>query len=307
MKKLIITFSALSLVHVSFAKYKEMTREEYVQKWSETAVSQMMEHNIPASITLAQGILESASGNSELARKGNNHFGIKCHGWEGKKMYKDDDAKNECFRVYKSADLSYQDHSAFLKKYDRYKFLFTYDVTDYKSWAKGLKRAGYATNPKYPERLITIIEDLGLQEYDRLVSPDLHVEPSIIAEKSEKNESKVKAHDVLIHSNKVKYIVAKDGDTFYQISKEFGISLKQLHRYNSFGSRKDFLQKGDVVYIQPKKRRSLFKKKEIVLDKSMTIDELSQFSAVNKKSIKRLNDITNNDTVVASGEKVTLR
>ncbi|MCR9172812.1 MAG: glucosaminidase domain-containing protein, partial [bacterium] len=144
--------------------------------WKETAIRQMMDHNIPASITLAQGILESGSGNSALATKGNNHFGIKCHGWTGKKMYVDDDAKGECFRVYKDASDSYEDHSTFLKTYSRYAFLFEYDVTDYKSWAKGLKKAGYATSPTYPEKLIKIIEELDLDQYDsgmQLEAPQL--------------------------------------------------------------------------------------------------------------------------------------
>ena len=141
--------------------------EKYIQKWAPTAVREMYRSGVPASITLAQGMLESRCGLSSLASEGNNHFGIKCHSdWKGKSMKMDDDRKGECFRVYESADESFRDHSDFLRYRDRYKFLFDYDVTDYKAWAYGLKKAGYATDPAYPTKLIKLIEDYGLSKYD---------------------------------------------------------------------------------------------------------------------------------------------
>ena len=133
---------------------KIYTQSEYVAEWSTVAVENMKTYKIPASITLAQGILESGNGNSELARVANNHFGIKCHDWTGEKMYMDDDASNECFRKYPTADESYRDHSLFLTGRTRYAKLFTFQQTDYKAWAQGLKDAGYATSPTYPSRLI---------------------------------------------------------------------------------------------------------------------------------------------------------
>ena len=137
----------------------DYTRAEYIDRFQEVAISEMKLYGIPASITLAQGLLESNNGNSMLATKANNHFGIKCHSnWEGKRIYKDDDAKNECFRVYSSAWESFRDHSKFLQS-NRYQFLYEFKSTDYKSWARGLKKAGYATDPKYPDLLIKIIED----------------------------------------------------------------------------------------------------------------------------------------------------
>ena len=145
---------------------QEISRKEYIEKYSSLAVKQMHQYKIPASITLAQGILESNNGNSRLATKANNHFGIKCHGWAGKKIFADDDKKNECFRNYKNVLESFVDHSLFLNKYSRYEFLFDYKITDYKSWAKGLKKAGYATNNKYPELLIKIIEENKLYQFD---------------------------------------------------------------------------------------------------------------------------------------------
>ena len=143
--------------------------EKYVEEWAPTAVREMYRSGVPASITLAQGILESRYGLSPLAAEGNNHFGIKCHkDWTGKKQYHDDDEKGECFRVYDSADESFRDHSDFLRYRDRYKFLFEFETTDYKSWANGLKKAGYATDPGYPDKLIKYIEDYKLNEYDSM-------------------------------------------------------------------------------------------------------------------------------------------
>ena len=148
--------------------------QQYVRTWAATAVREMYRSGVPASITLAQGILESRYGNSPLATEGNNHFGIKCHkGWEGKTMAYDDDEKGECFRVYDSADESFRDHSDFLRYRDRYKFLFELSTTDYKSWAYGLKKAGYATDPSYPEKLIRYIEDYKLFEYDTMEADQL--------------------------------------------------------------------------------------------------------------------------------------
>ena len=167
MKKVIIFISLLLCQFVALAQ--GTPQERYIQKWAPTAVREMYRSGVPASITLAQGILESRYGLSPLASEGNNHFGIKCHkDWKGKTMRYDDDAKGECFRVYDSADESFQDHSDFLRYRDRYKFLFDLKTTDYKGWAYGLKKAGYATDPHYPAKLIKYIEDYRLYEYDRM-------------------------------------------------------------------------------------------------------------------------------------------
>ena len=145
-----------------------MTREEYIDKYKDEAIYQMKKYKIPASITLAQGILESGDGNSELAKKSNNHFGIKCHSyWQGERVYHDDDKKDECFRKYNKVRDSYDDHSEFLLR-PRYAALFEYALTDYKSWAKGLKKAGYATNPNYAKHLIKIIEENELHKLDEV-------------------------------------------------------------------------------------------------------------------------------------------
>ena len=287
----------------------KISKQQYVETWKGVAIEQMMLHEIPASITLAQGILESANGNSELAQKANNHFGIKCHDWQGEKIFKDDDTKNECFRVYKTAEQSYVDHSEFLKKHKRYAFLFDYKQDDYKSWAKGLKQAGYATNPKYPDLLIGIIEDLNLSQYDRFSDVKVGKQPHIVEVKKTETKSEMRrnSHEVYVHEKGVKYVVAKKGDTFYTIATEFGLKLSQLYRYNDFDKHKDVLVPGDIIYIRPKKRANLFKKEEIVVEKDISLIELSQSQALNIKSLKRLNDITDDETIIASGRKVTLR
>jgi uncharacterized FlgJ-related protein len=282
---------------------RQISKKEYVETWRATAVQQMVQYKIPASITMAQAILESANGNSELARKGNNHFGIKCHDWEGQTIYFDDDQKGECFRVYNSVDESYVDHSEFLKKKQRYSNLFVLEMTDYKGWAKGLKEAGYATNPKYPELLTGIIEELKLYELDVLGSPNNEKAPDLTVSAGNTVDLK---HSVMTHVNRVKYVVVRKGDTFYRISKEFGLGLWQLYKYNDFGQRKDVLVEGDIVYIQPKRNKSR-NIGSVKLTKEMSLRELSQVEAIKLESLIKLNNISSGDKVLPKGEKVTLR
>ena len=183
--------------------------KNYIKKYSKIAEVEMRKYKIPVSITLAQGILESGIGEGRLAVIGNNHFGIKCHKkWKGKRMYHDDDKKGECFRVYKSPELSYRDHSIFLSTRSRYDFLFDLKRTNYKSWAKGLKKAGYATDPKYSKKLISLIERYSLDRFDKL--------------KSKKRN----------FPNEVFHIVVK-GDTLYSISKKYNISIREIIKNNN--------------------------------------------------------------------------
>ena len=188
MKKIAV-FLLMIIASVAIASPSGKSPQEiYIEKYSALAVSEMYRSGVPASITLAQGLLESGNGQSELARKSNNHFGIKCHNnWSGGRVYHDDDAKGECFRKYDHPSESYRDHSDFLRYRDRYKFLFDYKVTDYKSWAYGLKKAGYATDPAYPKKLIKLIEEYDLHEYDR--------KPASYGKTAkEKSKSKDKSH-----------------------------------------------------------------------------------------------------------------
>lgn len=193
----------------------------YIRKYAPLAVHEMHENKIPASITLAQGILESGRGRSELALKSNNHFGIKCHtGWQGQRVYHDDDEKGECFRKYKYVETSFDDHSKFLTQRRRYAFLFSYSTKDYKKWAKGLRKAGYATDKKYPNKLIKIIEDYKLYEFDDVKKKNFKYEKP-------KREKKIKETIIISKSYKV-----KKGDTLYSISRRFGLSVSELKALN---------------------------------------------------------------------------
>ena len=159
-------FAIILLLCFQYFSFSQNKTDIYIEKYSYLAIKEMKEFRIPASITLAQGILESGNGESRLATEGNNHFGIKCHRWEGEEIYADDDEENECFRKYKTIEDSFRDHSLFLSKIGRYSFLFNLEVTDYKAWSKGLKKAGYATSPTYAEKLISLIERYNLQKFD---------------------------------------------------------------------------------------------------------------------------------------------
>jgi len=256
-------------------------REGYIERWHDEAIRQMVLHRIPASITLAQGLLESGSGDSELARKSNNHFGIKCHaGWEGARTYHDDDEKGECFRVYANPGASYQDHSLFLKR-KRYEKLFELKITDYKGWARGLKKCGYATNPAYAKLLIELIEDHDLEAYDKegvrwikkgkvpdspADDSDEGLEDSVVNndEKSEEKaaiaESVAAAGLVLgtrdwgLSDNNVVWVRAGTGDTFKKLAAELDMMAWQLRKYNDLQSKAK-LKTGDRIYVQPKRRR----------------------------------------------------
>jgi len=301
-----------STAAVFAATDKKITQDEYVSSWQAVAVKQMQTYKIPASITLAQGILESGNGNSDLAKQANNHFGIKCHDWQGDKMYLDDDTKNECFRKYDAASESYKDHSLFLTGRTRYAKLFTYKLSDYKSWAKGLKEAGYATNPKYPDQLIEIIERLKLDRFDEAVTGETEADEMIAEELSnqpsdETVASSYQKHSVKVHKNKINYIIARKGDTYYKIANEFHMGTWQLYKYNDFGPKKDLLEEGDIVYLQPKRRHSKEKNAVYVAEKNTTITQISQKEGIKIESLLALNALSSADETVRKGQKILLR
>ena len=281
-----IAFGLLILSNSVFGQ--EISRKEYIEKYSSLAVKQMHQYKIPASITLAQGILESNNGNSRLAVKANNHFGIKCHGWEGKKIFADDDKKNECFRNYKNVLESFVDHSLFLNKYSRYEFLFDYKITDYISWAKGLKKAGYATNSKYPELLIKIIEENKLYQFDR--------------EKIDKNLISGK-RNIYMHPNKIKYVISQNQETYETIAKSLNIKLKQILKYND-DNKLSVLKVGTKVFIQPKRNRS--KQRTHVVNKGEDLRLISQTYGIKMKSLKKRNELILKNGL-NNGDKLRLR
>lgn len=305
-RNLIVSFCFLAFNGIT-GEHKRLSQQDYVQQWHKVAIKQMHEHNIPASITLAQGILESGNGNSDLAVQANNHFGIKCHDWKGETFYKDDDTKNECFRSYKNAEESYKDHGLFLTTRSRYASLFKFDPTDYKNWAHGLKEAGYATNPKYPNLLIDLIERLDLKQYDKSGTSKNKQTDLLVNKDSKPSAVKISSsRTVLKHANQVKYIVAKKGDTYYRIAKEFDMGVWQLYRYNDYGPKKDVLDEGDIVYIQPKKRKSKSKASHVV-STPMTLRQISQIEGIKLSALLDKNTIASPDAVLQKGEKVNLR
>jgi len=205
---------------------------QYIKKYAPLAVVEMHDYKIPASITLAQGILESGNGRSQLASKSNNHFGIKCHkGWTGGRVYHDDDEKGECFRKYRYVQSSYEDHSKFLTSRKRYAPLFDLRLRDYKGWAKGLKKAGYATDKKYPKKLIKIIEEYKLYEFDKISKRDVR--------KGKRKKDKDAAPIVITKEPKNKlpnYYRVKKGDTLYSIARKFKTTVKLLKEINGLDS-----------------------------------------------------------------------
>ncbi|WP_405562854.1 glucosaminidase domain-containing protein [Polaribacter sp. Asnod6-C07] len=199
----------------------------YIRKYAPIAVKEMHEYKIPASITLAQGILESGRGRSELALKSNNHFGIKCHtGWTGERVYHDDDKKGECFRKYVYPETSYNDHSLFLTQRRRYAFLFDYNIKNYKKWAYGLRKAGYATDKKYPVKLLKIIKDYKLYEFDDVKKGKYTKEIKKL------NEGKTFKKPIVIKKSKENMYQVRKGDTLYSISRKFGITVDFLKKLN---------------------------------------------------------------------------
>lgn len=251
-----------------------LTAGEYINTYKDLAVSEMKRTGIPASITLAQGMIESDFGQSRLAREGNNHFGIKCHSdWTGATIRHNDDRRNECFRKYTKAEGSFYDHSDFLKSESRYRFLFDIDPTEYKVWARGLKKAGYATNPDYANMLIRKIEENNLWYFDRgynstslppqttvPVKESLPVQ--VIENTTEKpvlvingNTSVQARVPRIMDNNRIHYIIVKDGDTKEKLENEFQLLKWELARYNELAN--DFeLVPGEILYLQPKRERA---------------------------------------------------
>ena len=266
--------------------------QAYIDKYKDIAIEEMAEYRIPASITLAQGLLESGAGTSYLSRCGNNHFGIKSHGWSGRTILHDDDKRQESFRAYDSVRESYQDHSRFLANRERYQRLFSLKITDYVGWANGLKACGYATNPNYAKRLISIIETYKLYEYDRM-------RPS--HKKEEVRETKVetvnkrtvyKVHEIKAY-NQNYYVYARRGDSFQSISKEVGVSASNLAKYNERDTR-DELREGDVVYLRKKQKKAdrRFKNHVHVVKQGESMYSIAQTYGIRLSSLYKINHLS---------------
>ena len=293
MKRYLISLLTIFVCLVLQAQTRNKQYESYVKQYRDLAVEEMKKYRIPASITLAQGLLESGAGQSTLARKSNNHFGIKCGSdWRGKTVSHDDDARGECFRAYKHPQQSYEDHSKFLANRPRYASLFKLDITDYKGWARGLKKAGYATNPRYAEQLIGIIELYDLHKYDR--------KGGLKWMKENPNP-----HQTYI-ANGLVYIVVRAGDSWKSISKELDISQKKLRKYNDL-YKGYALQVGDVLYLEKKNRKAGKEHIVHVLRAGESMYSISQKYGIRLKNLYKLNKMDEDDPAPEVGTILRLR
>lgn len=272
------------------AQQRNQLYMNYIEQYADEAVEQMHRYRIPASITLAQGLLESGAGRSQLTRKSNNHFGIKCGSdWRGKRTYHDDDARGECFRVYKNALESYEDHSRFLAGKSRYASLFKLKTTDYKGWARGLKKCGYATSPTYANQLINLIELYNLDRFDHA-----------------KLKSKwiANPHQTYL-ANGLLYIIARKGDTFDSLADEFDISKRKLRKYNDL-YKGYTLQSGDIIYLEKKNRKARKPYKTHIVQPGESMYTISQRYGIRLERLYKMNDKTP-DFAPQSGELLRLR
>lgn len=329
---IILIFSACKTSRKAQSKaptrtYIPSSRQEYIEEYSALAIEEMHRTGIPASITLAQAVLESGNGNSTLARNSNNHFGIKCHSdWKGKTFTWDDDKKNECFRKYNSVYDSYRDHSDFLKNKSRYAFLFELKPTDYKGWSKGLKKAGYATNPKYAHLLIGIIEDNNLTAYDKgkiparkkkadQTSQVLIPQPSPLEDGDIENAISSAYEEFVIQVgarkreineiNRVDYITIRPGDTFESLAEEFELLKWELSKYNELSEGAN-LEPGQIIYLQPKRSQAEKGNMFHIVGENESMWDIAQQYGVKTKKLYEMNDMKKGQNP-QPGQKLKLR
>jgi LysM repeat protein len=307
-------FFSISLPKVS-ASQSPMTIGDYIETYSIIAMQEMRRYGVPASIKLAQGILESGFGNSELALYANNHFGIKCHGWNGPGYLYDDDALDECFRKYNNPVESFLDHTQFLRSRPRYAFLFDLDPTDYSAWAHGLRTAGYATNPNYPAKLIRVIEEHNLAAYDRWaldLTADLPPGVQSLEGYAFIIEDSLRRTDfapvnlgprVESTNNRVRYVIARRGDTPESLAREFDMRPWQIIRYNELENGQQILA-GQFIYLQPKRRRGAFDYHDVITGETMYI--ISQQYGIRLDQLYRRNAMEPGEQPVP-GHRLLLR
>ncbi|MFP4064909.1 MAG: glucosaminidase domain-containing protein [Bacteroidales bacterium] len=316
-KKLLIC--ALALPSGVFAQQKE-SFPEYIDKYKYIAMAEMRQSGIPASIKLAQAILESGLGKSQLALEANNHFGIKCHDWTGGTYYYDDDEVDECFRVYHNPLHSFLDHTEFLTNRPRYAFLFALEPTNYEAWAHGLSQAGYATNPRYPAMLIRLIREHELHQYDKkALDPDYHIADKWFIDDREDSGRSTAISDNAPDSdfapatatgrrqireyNRIDYVVAREGDTPQSLAREMNVRQWQIIRYNDLGDNAQ-LTPGQKVFLQPKRRRGGADHHIARADDTMR--GISQEYGIRIENLYRRNDMTYG-MEPEPGQKILLR
>lgn len=316
----VLLFTYLSSTYAQVSRY-ETSIKKYIDEYNDDAVREMHEDGIPASITLAQGIQESSAGTSKLAKHANNHFGIKCQKeWSGPIYIQDDDTKNECFRKYENVFDSYVDHSRFLKSRTRYTFLFQLQITDYKGWANGLKAAGYATDPLYAKKIIKIIEEHRLYNFDTIQPPSSELVASIdnyFDHPPKRNAYKLKeepikeVEEISIAKRKInllndrKYILAQQNESIDDISVQYDDDPRLIARYNDIKYKTEIkFKKGDIVFLQPKKNKGTAEFH--IVKKGDTIHGISQLYGIKLKKLCKKNNIPTSATLTI-GEKLWLR
>lgn len=289
-KLIIVSLFAFTCVFQGFSQKRYKVYEDYIRKYSPIAVSHLQKHKIPASITLAQGLLESGAGQSELTRRSNNHFGIKCHrDWKGERVYAKDDGPNDCFRKYRRAEESFEDHSQFLIQGSRYSSLFRLSPTDYKGWARGLQNSGYATDRAYANKLIKLIEDYELYRFDTGRNTSFS---------QNWKHQPYKTHGLI-------YVIAVEGDTYEGIANEFNFKAKDLLKYNEVP--KGFpLNSGDIVYFEKKKSRADKPYFEHVVQIGESMHSISQRYGIKVKNLYKMNR-RNYEYVPEEGDVLKLR
>lgn len=334
LSKRTIPLIIIALTAFTFSAYAQsrQTKEEYINKYKHIAIEHMERYGIPASITLAQGILESDSGNSNLARRSNNHFGIKCKkDWKGDRVYHTDDAPDECFRKYDSVEESYEDHADFLDQSPRYDSLFAYSATDYHSWARGLKAAGYATAPDYAQRLTKIIEDNKLYLFDEdngsaLFDAHLRAEQSVTTDFAEKSsvdiptttearvdpnnyrvpERTYNGYSVFIN-NRTPFIIVRDGDTFAHIASTFAITERTLRKYNEVNPKSTANPiEGELIYIEQKQSKWLGDGDSHTVCEGETLTSVAQEYGIRLKKLAHMNRLRITDSLHA-GQTLKLK
>ncbi len=316
MKKIFFLHFALLLLSTS-AFSQQISVAEYINEYKDFAIREMKRMGVPAAITLAQGILETQSGNSDLVKKSNNHFGIKCKSsWTAEGVAHDDDAPGECFRIYKTAEDSYRDHSNFLRGSERYSFLFKLDPRDYKGWAKGLRKAGYATNPRYPDILIKNIEVNNLQQYTLAAVDEVPVydgskfeddkEVEVISDEVLEENGAINTNSpvsVIIKINGCKSIIAGKGTSLLLIATEQKINLSKLLEWNDLGTD-GLLEKNQIIFLEKKKTEGEFE--SYISKQNESLYDVAQKNGVQLKSICLINKISPEERI-SNGTKIYLR
>ncbi len=282
---------------------QRISAEEYIAQYKDIAMAEMKRSGVPASVTLAQGILETESGNSELVKKSNNHFGIKCKtNWVGPTVYHDDDESGECFRAYETAEQSYKDHSDFLRNNQRYASLFKLDVNDYVGWAKGLKKAGYATNPQYPNILIRQVELYNLQQYNLAAQNISTTSEAVLTVKAPIeviDESETIKPDVITSINNVECVYIKKGSSLLATAVKYKVKLNRLLEYNEL-EKDGLLEKDQYVFLHKKLKTG--DKDFYIVKQGETLYDVAQKNGILLQHLKEYNYIRSDETLKANSK-----